>query len=426
MQLTTSKSKLYYKQRSSKLKTFTASDLFDAILLMSDGSVLLGQGLGTCGLTKGEICFNVSMTGYQEILTDPSYLGQIITFTFPHIGNVGCNLEDYESSKVFCSGLIVRESITKPSNHRSKCCLSSWLKDQNVVGISGLDTRFLTRKMRKEAPQNALIYHCQKNETISIDTLIKELKKHPTLVGQELASQASADQVYQWQEGLYQPHQKAYKIYSSGKYHVIVIDYGIKRNILRHLVNNHFNVTVVPATASFEDIIKHNPDGIVLSNGPGDPFATSVYAQQVIRQILEHNIPLFGICLGSQLLALICGLNTLKLHCGHIGSNHPVKNLKNHSVEITSQNHCFCVSKESIPDHVEITHESLFDGTVEGVRHKTKYAFAVQYHPENSPGPHDSSYLFKEFYNMIEQSKIEQFKMKRSQKLLESGAVKNA
>ena len=384
-----------------KVATFTANDIFNAILMMSDGSVLLGQGVGACGIRKGEICFNVSMTGYQEILTDPSYLGQIITFTFPHIGNVGCNIQDNESQRVFCNGLVLRNSITKPSNYRAESSLLDWLKKHNVVGISGVDTRFLTRKMAKEAPQNALICHLQKNETISIDALFEQLKNYPTLVGQELASQASMGQIYKWQEGLYEQKIK----HLGEKYHVIVIDYGIKRNILRHLVSNNFDVTVVPALTSFEDIIKYHPDGIVLSNGPGDPFATFTYTKEMLSKILEHNIPLFGICLGSQLLALICGLNTLKLHCGHIGANHPVKNLKNQSVEITSQNHCFCVSKEVIPDHIEITHESLFDGTVEGVRHKTKYAFAVQYHPENSPGPHDSAYLFKEFYNMIKQSK---------------------
>ena len=385
-----------------KAATFTANDIFNAILMMSDGSVLLGQGVGACGIRKGEICFNVSMTGYQEILTDPSYLGQIITFTFPHIGNVGCNIQDNESQRVFCNGLVLRNSITKPSNYRAESSLLDWLKKHNVVGISGVDTRFLTRKMAKEAPQNALICHLQKNETISIDALFEQLKNYPTLVGQELASQASMGQIYKWQEGLYE---QKIKKHLGEKYHVIVIDYGIKRNILRHLVSNNFDVTVVPALTSFEDIIKYHPDGIVLSNGPGDPFATFTYTKEMLSKILEHNIPLFGICLGSQLLALICGLNTLKLHCGHIGANHPVKNLKNQSVEITSQNHCFCVSKEVIPDHIEITHESLFDGTVEGVRHKTKYAFAVQYHPENSPGPHDSAYLFKEFYNMIKQSK---------------------
>ena len=385
-----------------KETTFTADDLFDAVLLTADGSILFGQGVGVHGIARGEICFNVAMTGYQEILTDPSYLGQIITFTFPHIGNVGCNLQDNESQRVFCNGLVLRNSITKPSSYRAESSLFHWLEEQNVVGISGIDTRLLTRKMAGGTPQNAFICYLQKGESVSIDALFKQLKNYPTLVGQELASQASMGQIYKWHEGLYEQEDRGP---IGEKYHVVVIDYGIKKNILRHLVSNNFDVTVVPSQTPFKDIIKHHPDGILLSNGPGDPFATSVYACEVISEILEHDIPLFGICLGSQLLALTCGLNTLKLHCGHIGANHPVKNLKNQSVEITSQNHCFCVSREVIPDYIEITHESLFDGTVEGVRHKTKYAFAVQYHPENSPGPHDSAYLFKEFYNMIKQSK---------------------
>ena len=385
-------------------EAFTADNFFNAVLMMSDGSTLQGQGLGSYGLTRGEICFNVSMTGYQEILTDPSYLGQIITFTFPHIGNVGCNPEDYESKEVFCNGLILRESITEPSNYRSKMPFCQWLKEQNVIGLSGLDTRFLTRKIRNEAPQNALIYHCKPNETISIKDIYKELKKHPTLVGQELASLASTNKTYQWNEKLYHINQK--QIQPSGpKYNVVVIDYGVKKNILRYLASYNFNITVVPAKTSFENIIKHQPDGVVLSNGPGDPFATSTYAQKTIATILEHNIPLFGICLGSQLLALTSGLNTLKLHCGHIGANHPVKNLKSPYVDITSQNHCFSVSQEAISNHIEITHKSLFDDTVEGVRHKERHAFAVQYHPEGSPGPRDSSYLFKEFYNMVKKSK---------------------
>ena len=333
-------------------ETFAASDFFNAILMMSDGSTLLGQGLGSYGLTQGEICFNVSMTGYQEILTDPSYLGQIITFTFPHIGNVGCNPEDCESQKIFCNGLILRASITEPSNYRSQISLCQWLKEQKAIGISGLDTRFLTRKIRNEAPQNALIYHCKPKESISIKDLYKELKHLPTLVGQELASQASTTQVYRWTEKLHHINQKTTHS-SKPQYTVVVIDYGVKKNILRHLVNHNFNVIVVPAKTKFENIIKHHPDGVVLSNGPGDPFATATYAQKTITAILEHNIPLFGICLGSQLLALTCGLNTLKLHCGHIGANHPVKNIKSPYVDITSQNHCFSVSQEAISDHIE-------------------------------------------------------------------------
>lgn len=388
-------------------QNFTANDAFDAILVMADGTTWLGKGLGAYGVAKGEVCFNVSMTGYQEILTDPSYAGQIITFTFPHIGNVGCNLIDLESRKVFCHGLILREAITPPSNHRSQISLSKWLKDCHLTGISGVDTRHLTRKISREGPQNVLICHVQKGEKIDRQLLLKDIQKHPPLKGMQLAYKVSVQRPYRWSEGLYKSSQHPISYTKQGKkYHVVVIDYGTKRNILRHLIENHFQVTVVPSTACFEDILQHRPDGILLSNGPGDPFATCLDAtQKLITSILNRNIPLFGICLGSQLLALVFGLKTLKLHSGHQGANHPVKNLKRKYIEITSQNHCFYVSKKNLPEDIEITHVSLFDGTIEGIRHKRKPAFAVQYHPESSPGPHDSHYLFKEFYAMIEQSK---------------------
>ena len=388
------------------MQDFIANETFNAVLVMADGCLLFGKGVGAYGITKGEICFNVSMTGYQEIMTDPSYAGQIITFTFPHIGNVGCNTWDVESRKIFCNGLILRQPITQPSNHRSQISLTQWLRDSRVVGLSGIDTRYLTRKTRSQGPQNVLIYHGQKGDKISIKSLLQSIQRHPPLKGMELASKVSIDHAYKWKDGTYNMSDSKPGSRSSQKYHIVVIDYGTKQSILRHLIQNHFKVTVVPTTFSFEDIIKLQPDGVLLSNGPGDPFATySESVKKTIRCLLEQNIPLFGICMGSQLLALICGLKTSKLHCGHRGANHPVKNLSKRSVEVTSQNHGFCISKESLPQDMEITHVSLFDGSIEGIRHKDRPIFAVQYHPEASPGPHDSHYLFHEFYNMIEQSK---------------------
>ena len=385
-----------------KKRAFTANKFQDAILVLSDGDFWLGKGLGALGQKKGEICFNVSMTGYQEIMMDPSYAEQIICFTFPHIGNTGCNTEDEESHAVFCQGLVVNEPITPPSNFRSTIPFDKWLEERQVTGLSGVDTRSLTCNIRNKGPRSALLYYATPGELVSLDTLIEEVKDYPTLLGQEIASKVSTDSPYCWEEGVWKEGQKSYSVHPQGTYHVVAIDFGIKRNILRCLVENDFKVTVIPAQSSFEEIMAFKPDGIFLSNGPGDPFATSENTYETIQEILDKNIPLFGICLGNQLLAIALGLNTLKLNCGHRGSNHPVKNLKTERVEITSQNHGFCVSRENIPDFVEITHESLFDGTIEGIRHRDKHAFAIQYHPESSPGPHDGRYLFKEFYTMIE------------------------
>ena len=389
----------------NRVSSFTTNEYLNAVLVLSDGDFWPGRGVGVKGKTKGEICFNVSMTGYQEIMTDPSYAGQIINFTFPHIGNVGCNTEDLESPHVFCKGLVLREPITAPSNFRSSESFEDWLITHQVIGISGIDTRALTRNVKEKGPRSAMIYFGEPGEVISVDELVREVKDEPTLLGMELASKVSTGKSYRWEEGIYTPGQTSYVVNPHGAYNVVVIDYGVKKNILRCLVQNGFKVTVVSAQTPIEEILQHQPDGIFLSNGPGDPFATSQYVRQIIEDILERNIPLFGICLGNQLLALASELNTVKLHLGHRGGNHPVKNLRTHQVEITSQNHGFCVSRENIPDYVEVTHESLFDGTVEGIRRKDKYAFAVQYHPESSPGPHDSHYLFKEFYKMVEAAK---------------------
>ena len=383
-------------------RTFTANEFVDAVLVLSDGDAWPGKGLGLPGQkTKGEICFNVSMTGYQEIMTDPSYAGQIITFTFPHIGNVGQNVDDLESRKIFCKGLVLREPITLPSNYRSQGDFETWLRDNHITGLSEVDTRALARNIREKGPRSALIYYGQRGELISIDALLEEVKVHPTLLGQDLASQVSTDSSYTCGKGQ-----------GESGLHVVVMDFGIKTNILRCLVEHGIEVTVVPAHASFEDIERHRPDGIFLSNGPGDPFAIFEHVRGSIESILEKDIPLFGICLGNQLLALASGLNTLKLHQGHRGGNHPVRNLKTGRIEITSQNHGFCVSKEMLPGHIEITHTSLFDDTIEGICRKDKNAFAVQYHPESSPGPHDSRYLFEEFITMMRAAKTKREKQK--------------
>ncbi|MCY4643609.1 MAG: glutamine-hydrolyzing carbamoyl-phosphate synthase small subunit [Bacteriovoracales bacterium] len=383
-------------------KTFRAGGKQNALLVLSDGYVWTGQGIGVCGKRPGEICFNVSMTGYQEIMTDPSYAGQIVTFTFPHIGNVGCNPEDDESKKVFAQGLILREPISSPSNFRSTKNFETWLVERGVVGLCGVDTRALAQNIRERGARDGVICHLEEGETVCLDELIREAMNCPTLLGRELASAVTTSESYTWEEGLSDAVRSKGKR-ESKEYHVVALDFGIKRTILRYLADSGTRVTVLPCYSSFERIMSHAPDGIFLSNGPGDPFATFERVRGTIAKIMKANIPLFGICLGNQLLSLACGLGTLKLGQGHRGANHPVKNLATGKVEITGQNHGFCVSKENVPPSVEITHVSLFDGTVEGIRHLEKNLFAVQYHPESSPGPHDSSYLFREFYKMMEE-----------------------
>lgn len=413
--------------KAPRERVFIADEYSHAALVMSDGSVWVGQGIGAKGLVMGEICFNTSMSGYQEILTDPSYAGQIITFTFPHIGNVGCNENDCESPEVFCKGLVLREDIGPASNYRSRTDLNQWLQQRGITGLCGIDTRALTRNIREHGARSALIYYGQPGESISIDDLHKKVKDVPTLLGQELALGVCTRKAYTWNKALFRlenettppPTSKSKNASTEPKvankagsnktgdkvYHVVAFDFGIKRNILRCLAENNFRVTVVPGNASFEQVMSLKPDGIFLSNGPGDPFATYEQVGSTLKHILNTRLPVFGICLGNQLLALTCGLNTLKLYRGHRGANHPVKNLKTGKVEITSQNHGFCVSKEVVPDNVEITHLSLFDNTIEGVRRTDRPAFVVQYHPESSPGPHDSQYLFQDFRKMIEASK---------------------
>jgi carbamoyl-phosphate synthase small subunit len=390
---------------------------YNALLLLADGTVFYGFGLGLPGQTMGEICFNTGMTGYQEVLTDPSYAGQIITFTFPHIGNVGANAEDIEATLPHARGLVVREPITNPSNFRSQHHLQSWLEQHEMTGICGVDTRALTLHIREKGAQNALILHAMPGQALpSPEALHAELKAHPDLNGMELAESVTTEEPYGWTQTIWRLHTGGFGTAGEGTHHVVAIDYGEKLNILRLLADYGCKVTVVPAKTPAKEILALNPDGIFLSNGPGDPAATGQYALPILRELLASGVPIFGICLGHQLLALAMGAKTAKMHQGHRGANHPVKNLLNGKVEITSQNHGFSVTRDSVPDDVEITHVSLFDGCIEGLRHKTKPAFCVQYHPESSPGPHDSRYLFEEFVGMMATAKISEFRVQRSAK----------
>ena len=359
-----------------------------AAVVLADGAVLWGRGFGAAGKAVGEICFNTAMTGYQEVLTDPSYAGQIITFTFPHIGNTGANDEDLEATKPVARGLIVREDVTNPSSWRSLNHFDTWLKNNKISSISGLDTRALTQHIRDGGAPNGVICHNPDGE-FDLAALAVEAAAWPGLDGMDMAKEVTCAKPYEWAEG------------TQGGPHVVAIDYGAKRNILRCLANAGCRVTVVPATTKAQDILACNPDGIFLSNGPGDPAATGVYAVPEIRNLLETGKPLFGICLGHQMLALALGGQTKKMHLGHRGANHPVKDIASGKVEITSQNHGFCVLPETLPESAEITHVSLFDGSNEGLRLKDKPVFSVQYHPEASPGPHDSHHLFERFADLM-------------------------
>lgn len=370
-----------------------------AVLVLADGATFWGQGVGAEGAALGELCFNTSITGYQEILTDPSYAGQIITFTFPHIGNVGGNLEDIESTVPAARGLVLRAAISNPSNWRATGGLDAWLKGRNLVGISGLDTRALTRRIRDGGAPNAVLAHAQDGK-FDLDALIARARAWPGLAGMDLAKEVSCRQTYAWTETRWRPG-RGYGELKEPSLHVVAIDYGVKRNILRCLASAGCRVTVVPADASAEDVLRHKPDGIFLSNGPGDPAATGEYAVPTIQALIKSGKPIFGICLGHQMLALALGAKTEKMHLGHRGANHPVKDLATGKVEITSQNHGFKVAPESLPDALEVTHVSLFDGSNEGLRLKGRPVFSVQYHPEASPGPEDSHYLFQRFVELM-------------------------
>jgi carbamoyl-phosphate synthase small subunit len=378
---------------------------YNAVLVMENGDEFYGYGIGREGTVYGELCFNTAMTGYQEILTDPSYYGQIINFTTPHIGNVGCNKEDIESNVESARGCIIREAITTPSSWRALRGFDEWLDDKAITGISGLDTRALTSFIRTHGhPKVAIAYHADGLSAIDTSAMHAELAAMNSLKGLELTEFVTDPVQRNWSESIWEID-SGYTQKTHSHFHVVAIDYGAKMNILRLLTAKGCRVTVVPGNSDIDTIMKLNPDGVFLSNGPGDPAATAHFALPVIKAILEKKLPLFGICLGHQLLALALGAKTDKMYQGHRGANHPVKHLDTGKVEITSQNHGFVVHSDSLPAHVKVTHLSLFDGTIEGIKSTKHPAFSVQYHPESSPGPHDSEYLFDHFVTMIRENR---------------------
>ena len=374
------------------------------VLALADGTILQGIGVGAEGSAVGEVCFNTAMTGYQEILTDPSYMAQIIAFTFPHIGNVGTNVEDLEqmsgAAETAARGAIFRDVPTAPANWRSDVDLATWMTRRGVVGLAGVDTRALTRTIREHGMPHAVISHHPEGR-FDLDALVAEAAAWTGLVGLDLAKDASCLQAFVYDEGLWD-WEGGYAIAGDPKYEVVVIDYGVKRNILRALTSVGARVTVVPAHTSAEEILARKPDGIMLSNGPGDPAATGVYSVPEIRKLVDSGTPLFGICLGHQMLSLALGATTLKMDQGHHGANHPVKDLTTGKVEIVSMNHGFTVDRDSLPKGVEETHVSLFDGTNAGLALTGRPVFSVQHHPEASPGPTDSLYLFDRFAGLMD------------------------
>lgn len=368
-----------------------------AALIFQDGEILWGHGLGALKSVVAELCFNTSQTGYQETLTDPSYAKQIITFTFPHIGIVGTNDEDLESNKIYAEGCVINQSVEEYSNWRAQNSLDYFLNNNNIPGIIGVDTRYLTRKLSKDGAQKvALIHFGEKKE--NFDNLQQKLNHWGGIENLDLATLVSTKKEYLWNNGLWK---KKVKEQSYENFPIVCLDFGIKQNILRNLKNLNFNPTILPATSSIKEILNKKPKGIFLSNGPGDPDATIKIILPVINELINLQIPIFGICLGHQIISLALGAKTKKMYQGHRGANQPVKNLINNTVEITSQNHGFEVDRSSLPNDVEETHVSLFDGSNEGIRHKINPVFSVQYHPEASPGPHDSAYLFREYYNLV-------------------------
>ena len=370
------------------------------VLVLADGTVIWGRGFGAVGEAVGEVCFNTAMTGYQEVLTDPSYAAQIVTFTFPHIGNVGTNDEDLESHVDGAVGCIVREDVTAPSNFRSRGHFSAWLAGKGKIGLAGIDTRALTRRIRTSGAPNAVIAH-DPDGKFDLAALLRRAQGWPGLEGMDLARVVSRSSNEEWDGGIWTLGKGFARSPRDPRPHVVAIDFGAKDNIFRSLVKAGAQVTVVPAQTSLETILGLNPAGVFLSNGPGDPAATGAYAVPVIQQLLERDVPIFGICLGHQMLALAAGAKTTKMHQGHRGANHPVQRLEDGVVEITSMNHGFAVDGASLPEGIEETHVSLFDGSNCGIAVKGKRAFGVQYHPEASPGPMDSFYLFEQFVGML-------------------------
>jgi len=373
------------------------------LVVLADGSIIEGFGLGATGSAVGEVCFNTAMTGYQEILTDPSYAGQIITFTFPHIGNVGVNDEDIETVNMAASagarGVILRAEITEASNFRAKLRLDLWLKARGIIGLSGLDTRALVAMIRERGMPNAVIAHSPDGE-FDQDALKAEAAAWPGIVGMDLVPSVTSAQRYDWDETSWTLGQ-GYGHRVEAKFKVVAVDYGVKRNILRLLSDWGCAVTVVPATATADDILAMKPDGVFLSNGPGDPAETGRYAVPVIKALLDKRVPIFGICLGHQMLGLAVGAKTLKMSQGHHGANHPVKDFTTEKVEIVSMNHGFALDRDSLPENAKETHVSLFDGSNCGIQLTDRPAFSVQHHPEASPGPRDSHYLFARFVSMM-------------------------
>ncbi len=366
-----------------------------ACLALADGTVFYGRGFGATGNTVAELCFNTAMTGYQEIMTDPSYAGQIVTFTFPHIGNTGMNPEDDEAAEPVAAGMVVKWDPTQPSNWRATQTLSDWLVSRGRIAIGGVDTRRLTRAIRQQgAPHAALAHH--PDGVFDVTALVEKARKFPGLEGMDLAREVTCAQSYRWDEMRW-AWPDGYSRQTEVRHKVVAIDYGAKRNILRCLASVGCEVTVLPATATAEEVLAHSPDGVFLSNGPGDPAATGKYAVPTIRGVLDANIPVFGICLGHQMLALALGAQTIKMNHGHHGANHPVKDVETGKVEITSMNHGFAVDNQSLPAGLVETHVSLFDGSNCGLRVTGRPVFSVQHHPEASPGPQDSFYLFERF-----------------------------
>jgi carbamoyl-phosphate synthase small subunit len=385
-------------KKAKKIRSHIISQIHTGILVLEDKNIFKGVGIGYQGTATGEVCFNTSLTGYQEIISDPSYAGQIINFTFPHIGNVGTNKEDLESDKIWTKGVIFNSEITSPSNYRSLINLDLWLKKNKIVGITGLDTRSLTNLIRdKGAPKGTISF--SEKSTFNINKLVNVTNKWNGLKNLDLAEQVTTKKSYVWSGFKTWKKKTGYLKNKKNSLHVVAIDYGIKKNILRYFSDLSCKVTVVSCKTKAKDILKLKPNGIFLSNGPGDPAATGKYAIEIIKELIKNNFPIFGICLGHQILALTLGAKTKKMKLGHRGANHPVKNLIKDNVEITSQNHGFEIVRETLPKNIEVTHKSLFDDCIEGIRLKNKPIFSVQYHPESNPGPQDSIYLFEEFIN---------------------------
>jgi len=390
-------------KKAKKISSNKILQIHTGVLVLENKTIFKGVGIGYQGTATGEVCFNTSLTGYQEIISDPSYAGQIINFTFPHVGNVGTNKEDLESDKVWTKGVIFNTEITSPSNYRSLVNLDLWLKKNKIVGITGLDTRGLTNTIRdKGAPKGTISFSNKGNFNIS--KLANVTAKWSGLNNLDLAEQVTTKKNYIWSGFKTWKKKTGYLKNKKNSLHVVAIDYGIKKNILRYFSDLNCKVTVISCKTSAKDILKLKPNGIFLSNGPGDPAATGKYAIGIIEELIKNNLPIFGICLGHQILALALGAKTKKMKLGHRGANHPVKNLIKDNVEITSQNHGFEIVRETLPKNIQVTHKSLFDDCIEGIRLKNKPVFSVQYHPESNPGPQDSVYLFKEFINNIKKN----------------------